>query len=208
MPVLYIVACGGYVAGQLEPLIGSSQRAGWDVCVIASPSAVPFMDRDQLEALTGHVVRSEFRKPGEPDPIPAGDAIVVVPATFNTINKWAHGSSDTVALGILNEAVGAGLPIVAVPTPNAALAGHPAFLASVATLRSWGVRVLFDPQRFPPPRPGTGRTATDFLPWQALDDAIAELRATVTGRSGTVLQGNRPSRWPGSGRSSLTWARR
>jgi hypothetical protein len=32
-------------------------------------------------------------------------------------HKWAHGSSDTLALGILNEAIGLGLPIVAVPSP-------------------------------------------------------------------------------------------
>jgi flavoprotein len=35
---------------------------------------------------------------------------VVAPATFNTINKWAQGISDTLALGLLNEATGLGLP--------------------------------------------------------------------------------------------------
>jgi Flavoprotein len=34
------------------------------------------------------------------------DAIIVAPATFNTINKWAVGISDTLALGLLTEAIG------------------------------------------------------------------------------------------------------
>lgn len=38
--------------------------------------------------------------------LPLATAIAVVPATFNTINKWVAGISDTFALGILNEAIG------------------------------------------------------------------------------------------------------
>jgi len=34
----------------------------------------------------------------------------VAPATFNTVNKWAAGISDTLALGILCEAYGMGIP--------------------------------------------------------------------------------------------------
>jgi hypothetical protein len=36
-------------------------------------------------------------------PLPPADAIAVAPATYNTINKWAAGISDTLALGILCE---------------------------------------------------------------------------------------------------------
>jgi flavoprotein len=59
---------------------------------------------------------------------PPPDAMVVAPATFNTICKWAHGSSDTLALGLLNESIGLGLPVVAVPNPSTALARRPAFV--------------------------------------------------------------------------------
>ena len=79
----------------------------------------------------------------------------MVPATFNTINKWAQGISDTLALGLLNEAVGLRLPMVAVPWPNAALAAHPVFVRSVATLREWGVALILDPARLP--QPGAAR---------------------------------------------------
>lgn len=179
-PVLYIVACGGYVAGQLEGLIQRLNRRGWRVCVIASPSAVAFMDRERLARLTGHVVRSDYKQPDSPDVLPVADAVAVIPATFNTINKCAGGVSDTLALGVLHEAIGAGLPIVAVPTPNSALGKHPVFLASVATLRSWGVNVLFDPTINPLPPPRTGIDATDFFPWAGLEAAIEEMRSRVS----------------------------
>jgi phosphopantothenoylcysteine synthetase/decarboxylase len=175
-PVLYIVACGGYTAGQLDEFIHRRQADGWDVCVIATPSGLKFMETVHLAELTGHVVRYDYKQPNEPDVLPQAHAVAVVPATFNTINKWAHGISDTLALGILHEAVGRGLPMVAVPTPNAALGRHPVFVASVATLRSWGVNVLFNPEKYPLPEPGTGLSATDFFPWEALEEAMGRIK--------------------------------
>jgi phosphopantothenoylcysteine synthetase/decarboxylase len=73
--------------------------------------------------------------------LPVADALVVAPATFNTINKWAAGMSDTFALGILNEALGLILPIVASPYAKPALAAHPAFARSLATLSEAGVHL-------------------------------------------------------------------
>jgi hypothetical protein len=96
--------------------------------------------------------------------------MVVAPATFNTINKLAHGISDTLALGLLNEAIGLGLPITAVPWPNVALARHPAFRHSVAALREWGVTVILDPDRLP----GVSGTSAVF-PWDLLRSGLAEL---------------------------------
>jgi hypothetical protein len=183
-PVLYIVACGGYTAGQLDGFIQRLQQLAWDVCVIATPSALKFIDTDRLEALTGHVVRHEYKLPDEPDVLPPADAIAVVPATFNTINKWVNGISDTFALGLLNAAIGLETPVVVAPTPNAALAKHPAFMANIAILRSWGVRVLFEPERHPSPAPNTGLTATDFFSWESLEAAISEFQHPAKPASG------------------------
>jgi hypothetical protein len=130
------------------------------------------MDTDKLAQLTGHVVRYDYKQPDEPEVLPPPDAIVVAPATFNTTNKWAYGSSDTLALGILNEAIGLGLPIVAVPNPSTALAKHPAFVESLARLRSWGVNVLFDPDQYPLPTPNMGPTAASLFPWHALTEVV------------------------------------
>src|SRR5262249_6684381 len=144
-PVLYVVACGGRPAADLPAFVQRAQSAGWDVCVIATPSGMKFLDADRLAELTGHPVRSDYKQPQDPDVLPPPDAFVVAPATFNTVNKFAAGISDTLALGLLNEALGTGLPIVMVPFPNRMLARHPAFTVSVSSLRSWGVRLVFDP---------------------------------------------------------------
>ena len=175
--MLYIIACGGRPAGDLPAFVEDAQANGWEVCVIATPSAVKFMDLDQLANLTGHVVRYDYKQPDEPDLLPPPDAIVVAPATFNTINKLAGGISDTLALGLLNEALGLGLPVVAVPFPNIALARHPAFARSMAELEAMGVRLLFDPVAHPLPTPNLGPASRDLFPWQALNDELAKLTA-------------------------------
>jgi phosphopantothenoylcysteine synthetase/decarboxylase len=166
--VLYIIVCGGRPAGDLAPYVEQMRADGWDTCVIATPSARKFMRADRLAEVSGHVVRSEFKQPDEQDVLPPPAAVIVAPATFNTINKWSAGISDTVALGLLNEAVGLGIPIVAVPFPSIALARHPAFGTSIETLRSWGVRVIFDPERHPLPTPNMGPPALELFPWSAL----------------------------------------
>jgi len=104
---------------------------------------------------------------------------VVAPATFNTINKWAAGISDTLALGLLNEALGLRLPVVAVPFPNIALAHHPAFRRSMKELEGWGVRLLFDPDAYPLPTPNLGPASRDLFPWQALREEFAKLTAQL-----------------------------
>jgi hypothetical protein len=169
--VLYLVACGAYPARQLASFAGAAQRQGWDVCVIATPDGMNFLDAPRLAELTGHPVRSRYKHPDEPDVLPPPDAFVVAPATFNTVNKWAQGISDTLALGLLNEAVGLSLPMTAVPWPNAALARHPVFRRSIATLSDWGVRVLLDPDRLPDAAPGPAA-----FPWDRLRAELPHLK--------------------------------
>jgi hypothetical protein len=58
----------------------------------------------------------------------------------------------------------------------AALAEHPAFLESVARLRSWGVTVLFEPETHPLPTPNLGPEAAELFPWAALVEAVEAVR--------------------------------
>ena len=66
------------------------------------------------------------------------DAIIVAPATYNTICKWAFGTSDTYALGILAEMTGMDIPVIVLPYVNAALASRAPFRRSVESLRNEG----------------------------------------------------------------------
>ncbi|MFC7530608.1 flavoprotein [Actinoplanes sp. GCM10030250] len=97
-----------------------------------------------LEEQTGRLVRHRYRLPGEPRS-PRADAIIVAPATYNTINKFAHGISDTYALGLLAEAPGLGIPVVVLPFVNSALASREPFRRSVEQLRAERIRVLLGP---------------------------------------------------------------
>ena len=108
--VLYVIACGAGPAGEVGRLVELAEDRGWTVQVIATPSVLAFIDMSKLETQTGRPVRSEYRGPGEPRS-PRADAIIVAPATYNTINKWANGISDTYALGILAEAPGLGYEV-------------------------------------------------------------------------------------------------
>jgi Flavoprotein len=177
-PVLYVIACGAGPAGQVTRLISDARERGWDPYLIATPAALDFLDVREVEAQTGHPVRSEYRKPGNADSgrsLPKADAIIVAPATYNTINKWANGTSDNYALGILAEAVGLRIPVVVLPFVNSALAAHPAFQRSVTLLRDAGIDVIHGPGRLEPHPPGTGGSRFETFPWgQALNEAEAQ----------------------------------
>jgi hypothetical protein len=163
----------------IADLVGLIQQTGWSVCLIPTPKAAAWLDVDALVHRTGFPVRHDYRSADDATALPKPDAIALVPATFNTINKWAQGISDTLALGLLNESAGLSLPIVAVPWPNAALAGHPVFQRSIATLREWGITVLLDPARLP----GTGQEPAAF-PWDELRAALPGLRPQETAQPG------------------------
>ncbi|WP_395109256.1 flavoprotein [Actinomadura sp. SCN-SB] len=161
--VLYYIVCGAPAAFDAESFVRLAQRAGWRVFVIASPMGTRFIDAERLAMLTGAPVRSEFRMPGESNGLPAADAVVVAPATLNTINKWAMGIGDTFAVSLLCELMGFGVPIVAVPLLKEALTSHPAFAVNLETLRRAGVRVLFDPAAPPLARmPGWEEILTEL----------------------------------------------
>ena len=168
--VLYVIACGGPPASQVGDFVRYAQDQGWDAAVIATPDGARFLDTASLAELTGHPVRVQYKQPGEPDVLPPATAMVVAPATFSTVNKMAHGISDTLALGLLNEAIGMSLPIIVVPWPNIYLARHPAFERSVTDLRAWGLTVLYDACNLPGK---DGDPAT--FPWEALRAELLRL---------------------------------
>ena len=110
----------------------------------------PVHRRPSLEELTGRPVRSDYKLPDEPDVLPQADAIVVAPATFNTMNKVIAGAADTLAISLVCEYLGLGVPILMAPNMNPALARHPTYRDNIARLRVWGITILHDPSARPP----------------------------------------------------------
>lgn len=164
-PVLYLVGCAAQPVLQIAALVRACIGRGWDTCLILTPTADRWLaaDRDALAEATGHPIRSAYKLPGQPDVLPPADAVLVAPATSNTINKWAAGISDTLALGLITEAIGKRLPIVTLACLNEAQSAHPAFPRSVATLRAAGVDILLHDDAH--------STDAEF-PWQRGLDAL------------------------------------
>ncbi|MCK2244198.1 MULTISPECIES: flavoprotein [unclassified Crossiella] len=171
--VLYLVVCGAGPADHIEDMIRLAQAAGWDVhCLPTEAAAAHLLDLAALAALTGHAVRTGHQRPGVPK-LPKADAVIVAPATYNTINKWAAGIADNYVLTQLAELTGLGVPIAVLPFVNTALAANHVFQRSVDDLRHAGVIVLFGAGGFVPHPPRTGGEAMKSYPWQLALDSIA-----------------------------------
>ncbi|WP_325052762.1 flavoprotein [Streptomyces triticirhizae] len=170
--MLYLIACAAPPARHIRTGIEKAQAAGWEVCLVLTPSAARWLEADlpELARLTGHPVRTDYKLPGQPDLLPPPDAILVAPATFNTINKWSAGIADTLVLGLITEAIGLHLPLVALPYLNQAQAAHPALGKSTEFLRAQGVTVLLGEDAFVPHVPKRGDVAA--YPWDLAIEAL------------------------------------
>lgn len=175
--VLYLMICGAAPADRIHVMVKLAQAAGWSVHCLATPAAVDyFLNLDALAELTGHPVRTDHQRAGQPG-LPNADAVIVAPATYNTINKWAAGIADTYVLTQLAELTGLGVPIAVLPFINTALAANRVFQRSVDELRQSGVTVLLGEGGFKPHPPRTGGSRLDAYPWQSALETIERLRA-------------------------------
>ena len=172
-PTLYVVVCAAGPASEVGTLVGLGQQRGWSVQILATPAAVDFIDVEALEKQTGRPVRSRHRVPGDPRS-PKADAIVIAPATFNTMNKLANGIADNYVLDVVNEAIGLGVPTVILPFVNSAYANRAPFRTSIERLRNEQVLVLIGPQAFVPHQAGSGADTLDAFPWDVALDEVEE----------------------------------
>ena len=171
--VLYVLVCGSPMARDVGVLVQLAQTDGWEVCVITTPDGRKFVDVPALQAQTGHPVRSHYKNPGDVDVLPPANAMIVAPATVNTVNKWAAGITDTLVLGLLIEGYGYGIPTAVVPYTNRVMALHPALHESLAKLRDWGVHVLYGDDVCQLGAPGqTDRYRAQF-PWRRALQAVS-----------------------------------
>lgn len=178
--MLYLVGCATPAVLEIADPIRQAQERGWNVCLVLTPTAGLWLESEleNLAALTGHPVRMRYKLPGQPDVLPSPDAILVAPASFNTINKWAAGAADTLALGLITEGIGKRLPLVALPHLNSAQATHSAFTRSVKQLRIDGVRVILgEDDGHVPHVIGSARKP---FPWTLGLDALDDVRAGIS----------------------------
>ncbi len=54
-----------------------AQERSWRVCIIATPSALEFVDKAALEEQPGFPARRQYKKPGAAYALPMADAMIV-----------------------------------------------------------------------------------------------------------------------------------
>ncbi|GLF93896.1 flavoprotein [Streptomyces yaizuensis] len=170
MATLYLFGSAAPPVLHVGDVIREAQGLGWDVCLGLTPTAAEWLvgDLAGLEKLTGHPVRSRYKRPGEPDVWPRADAILFAPATANTLNSWALGLTSAFVVGVVAEGIGKRIPMWVMPCVNAAYAEHPQVPRSIETLRAAGVTVLYGDGGFTPHAPGEKRA----YPWRLALDAL------------------------------------
>ncbi|WP_328999429.1 flavoprotein [Kribbella sp. NBC_00709] len=172
---LYIVVCGAPLASRTADGVKAARANGWDPYVIPTEAALPWLadqDLGDTRVITGN------RTPDQPKRTPPPDAVAVVPMTFNTLNAWANGNANTYALTTLCASLGSHTPTAAAPFAKHDLAGHPAWLASLAVLRYAGVTIV-DPHdgsraAAEPVASGTGNEIASAFRWDWIFAALEE----------------------------------
>ncbi len=143
--------CGGIAAYKAAEVVRSLQKQALDVHVVMTEAAQKFVQPLTFAALTGHRVITGFwdgaDEPGADaasaiehmDAAQTTDALVVAPATANTLAKFAHGIADDF-LSALYLATTA--PVIVAPAMNVNMWEHAATQANVETLAARNVRMV------------------------------------------------------------------
>lgn len=142
---ILLCVCGGIAAYKAAELVRRLRDAGAGVQVAMTEDATRFVGTPTFQALSGHPVRRSLwdeaaeAAMGHIELARWADRIVVAPATANTLAKLANGFADDLVTTLC---LATTAPILVAPAMNHRMWLHPATQANMATLRSWGVRVV------------------------------------------------------------------
>ncbi|MFN8615215.1 MAG: bifunctional phosphopantothenoylcysteine decarboxylase/phosphopantothenate--cysteine ligase CoaBC [Vampirovibrionales bacterium] len=137
---LAVAVCGGVAAYKAYDLIRALQQEGATVTALITPDAQAFISPLTLQALTHRPVITEALSvddAGVPWHIALAqqaDALIIVPATANTLAQLAHGLADN---AVTTTAISwTGKPLVLIPAMNTRMWHHPLTQRNAAILQS------------------------------------------------------------------------
>jgi len=142
---ILLALCGGIAAYKSAELARRFTKAGCEVQVVMTDSALRFIGAQTFQALTGKPVRSSLwdeaaeAAMGHIELARWPDAIVIAPATANTLAKIAHGFADDLLTTLV---LATDKPIFVAPAMNRLMWANAATQANMSTLRSRGFRVI------------------------------------------------------------------
>ncbi|MEM6279054.1 MAG: flavoprotein [Verrucomicrobiota bacterium] len=160
---------GGIAAVESVKLIRHLRREGGDVNVYATAEALKFVGRSALEWAAAKPVVVELS--GLAEHICTEDAVLIAPATINTVNAIAAGLADNAVTTLIASALGQKTPILIAATGHVSLWDNPVFQKNLSELPKTAPNV-----RFLPPREEEGKAK---LP--ELLDLVEETVAALSG---------------------------
>jgi phosphopantothenoylcysteine decarboxylase/phosphopantothenate--cysteine ligase len=142
---ILLCVTGGIAAYKAAELVRRLRDAGAEVRVAMTENAQRFVGATTFQALSGETVRTSLwdehaeAAMGHIELARWASAVVVAPATANTIAKLAHGFADDLVstLCLATEA-----PIAVAPAMNRVMWANAATQGNVAMLRERGVLVI------------------------------------------------------------------
>jgi phosphopantothenoylcysteine decarboxylase / phosphopantothenate---cysteine ligase len=146
---------GSIAAYKAAVLASQLYQAGAQVYVAMTRAATHFITPLTFESLTHHPVATDVLALGPNSEIEhvalaqRADALLIAPATANTIAKLAHGLADDAVSAI---ALDTRAPLVVAPAMETGMWENPATQENVAKLRERGITFV---------EPGTGHLASD-----------------------------------------------
>ena len=137
--------CGSIAAYKAAPLTRLLVKAGAEVQVIMTPSALPFIGPLTLATLSKRPVLHQYvnTETGEwHNHVALGlwaDALLIAPASANTLAKFAAGICDNLLTAVY---LSARCPVFLAPAMDLDMYQHPSTRSNLERLQSWGHQLI------------------------------------------------------------------
>ncbi|MGZ5055012.1 MAG: bifunctional phosphopantothenoylcysteine decarboxylase/phosphopantothenate--cysteine ligase CoaBC [Methylobacter sp.] len=142
---ILLAVSGGIAAYKSAELVRLLRKQGATVRVVMTRSAMQFVSPLTFQALSGNPVHSELLDADEENSMGHinlarwADALIIAPATANTIAKCSHGLADDLLSTLY---LAATCPVYVAPAMNQAMWHKPVTQENIQKLKSHGVTVI------------------------------------------------------------------
>ncbi len=145
---ILVGVCGGIAAYKACEFVRLLIEARADVHVMMTASGQEFVTPMTFQALSGNPVHTELfnltqeQEIGHISLADRADAVVIAPATANTVAKLAHGQADDILTTVV---LATKAPVLICPSMNVNMWEHPATQLNIQCLQELGYQLL-DPE--------------------------------------------------------------
>jgi len=138
--VIYLIVTGAKKCSIVPEIVKEFVDEGANVYTFFTDMAKKIVNIKYFE-IPGNHICLDYSKDGEE--IPLEDLVLIVPATFNTVNKVSQGITDNYPLTIVASAIGKRKRVLLAPAMNRSLWEHPITPKSLETLQQWDCQVIW-----------------------------------------------------------------